>query len=97
MMLHPVTRPLAISGFYSFFDYCCAKDYYFEGEHHHFWEVAYCLDRTVGISADEKIYRLHPGDLVVYRPYVHHKQSYFSTAFKRERKDIPARFKRDRE
>ncbi|MBQ8894281.1 MAG: helix-turn-helix transcriptional regulator [Clostridia bacterium] len=72
-MLHSVIRPLSISGFYGFFDYRYAEDYYFEGEHHHFWEVAYCLSGTVGISADEKVYRLQPGDLVVYRPYVHHK------------------------
>ncbi|MBQ6823500.1 MAG: helix-turn-helix transcriptional regulator [Clostridia bacterium] len=72
-MLHPVIRPLRISGFYGFFDYIYEKDYFFEGEHHHFWEVAYCLSGTAGISADEKIYRLHPGDLVIYRPYVHHK------------------------
>lgn len=72
-MLHPVNRTLYITGFYGFYDYVYAADYYFEGEHHHFWELAYCLSGTVGISADEKVYLLHPGDLVIYRPFVHHK------------------------
>lgn len=72
MVLHPVKRLFSISGFYTFFERCFAAGYSFEGEHHHFWEVVYCLNGTAGISADERIYYLRPGDIVIHRPYVHH-------------------------
>ncbi len=73
MLYYSVNRPLQIQGFYTFFEECYAKDFYFKGEHHNFWEVVYCLDGTTGISADEHIYRLNPGDLVIHRPMVYHK------------------------
>lgn len=72
-MLHPVKKVFEISGFYTFFEFCYAEDYYFEGEHHNFWEVVYCLDGAVGVSADEKILQLRPGDLMIYRPMIHHR------------------------
>lgn len=71
-MLHPVKKSFSIGGFYTFFERTFDKDYFFEGEHHHFWEVAYCIDGIAGISADERVFFLHAGDLVVHRPYVHH-------------------------
>lgn len=73
VLFYPVERLLHICGFYTFFESYYAEDFYFEGEHHNFWEVVYCLGGTTGISADEKIYRLRPGDLAIHRPLVHHK------------------------
>lgn len=72
-MFYPVARPLITSGFYSFFSYLYPEEYYFEGEHHPFWEVSFCLDGAAGVSADDKVYRLNPGDMIVHRPHVYHK------------------------
>ncbi len=72
-MFHPIVRKIKIKGFHTFFNTTYNKDYYFQGEHHPFWEIVYCLGGTVGVSSNEKIYRLRKGDIIVYPPNVHHK------------------------
>lgn len=69
----PIERQLQISGFHTFFAQRYAPDFYFKGEHHPFWELVYCLDGTAGVSADERIYRLRPGDLILHKPMEHHR------------------------
>ncbi len=71
-MLHPFKKLFNITGFYTFFERRFEAGYSFEGEHHHFWEVIYCLGGSAGISADDTVYYLQPGDVVIHRPYVHH-------------------------
>lgn len=72
-MYHPVTRQIRIKGYHSFFNCTYDVGYYYHGEHHPFWEVVYCFGGTVGVSADEKIYRLRKGDIIIYPPNMHHK------------------------
>ena len=72
-MFHPLNRQITIKGFYSFFNFCYENGHYFGGEHHPFWEIVYCRSGVIGVSADEKIYRLCKGDIIVYPPNVHHK------------------------
>lgn len=73
IMYHPITRKIKIKGFHSFFNCTYNEGYYYNGEHHPFWEVVYCFGGTIGVSFDEKIYRLRKGDIVIYPPNVHHK------------------------
>lgn len=72
-MIYSVPEKLKIKNFYSFFCSTYNENYFFSGEHHSCWEVVYCVNGTVGVSSDEKIYRLRDGDIIVYPPNVHHK------------------------
>ncbi len=72
-MFHSLNRNFAINGFHTFFEFKYPENYQFEGEHHQFWEAVYCLDGDVGVSSDEKIFRLVPGDLMIHQPMVHHR------------------------
>ena len=73
IMYHPINRKIKIKGFHSFFNCTYDEGYFYNGEHHPFWEVVYCLGGVVGVSFDEKIYLLRKGDIVIYPPNVHHK------------------------
>lgn len=72
-VFHPISKQIEIKGFYTFFNFCYENGHYFSGEHHSFWEVVYCRSGAIGVSADEKVYRLCKGDIIVYPPNVHHK------------------------
>ncbi len=72
-MFHKLEKTFSIDGFYTFFEYTYPQDYRYEGEHHQFWEIVYCLNGSVGVSADDKIFRLYPGDLMIHKPMVYHR------------------------
>lgn len=72
-MFHSLNKKIEVLGFYSFFSFCYDGNYFFGGEHHPFWELVYCHSGSLGVTADEKIYRLCKGDIIIYPPNVHHK------------------------
>lgn len=69
----PIIKPVQLSGFFSFFEKDIDGGFYFAGEHHDFWEVVYCLSGEIGVSSDENVYALSPGDVMIHRPNEFHK------------------------
>ncbi len=49
------------------------RSFSFPGEAHPFWELVYVVDGRVGITADDRIYILSAGDLIVHKPMEFHK------------------------
>lgn len=47
--------------------------FYFEGESHDFWELVYIAGGRAGITADDRIYTLSEGDLILHKPMEFHK------------------------
>ncbi len=49
------------------------RSFSFPGEAHPFWELVYVVDGRVGVTADNRIYVLSAGDLIVHKPMEFHK------------------------
>lgn len=49
------------------------KGFSFSGEMHNFWELFYVIDGKAMISADERVFPLNKGQLVLHKPMVFHK------------------------
>lgn len=49
------------------------KDFYFKGEMHDFWEVVFLADGSVSATADERVYRLLPGQVLFHKPLEFHR------------------------
>lgn len=70
---YQVEQPLYIERFYSFFEEGYAADFQFGGESHNFWECLYVLSGAVCVSADERVYDLTPGEIILHKPLEFHK------------------------
>ncbi len=49
------------------------RSFSFPGEAHPFWEMVYVMDGRVGVTADDRIYVLSAGDLIIHKPMEFHK------------------------
>ena len=49
------------------------KGFYFDGESHPFWEIVCVLDGSVGVTADNEIYKLSAGQVVFHKPMEFHR------------------------
>lgn len=49
------------------------RSFSFPGEAHPFWEMVYVVDGRVGVTADDRIYVLSAGDLIIHKPMEFHK------------------------
>ncbi len=49
------------------------KGFYFAGEAHPFWEMVCVLDGSVGVTADNEIYKLSAGQVVFHKPMEFHR------------------------
>lgn len=49
------------------------RSFSFPGEAHPFWEMVYVVEGCVGVTADDRIYVLSAGDLIVHKPMEFHK------------------------
>lgn len=58
---------------YSFMNVSRTPDFYFSGEQHNFWEMVCVLEGNAGITADDRIYTLHAGDIIFHKPMEFHK------------------------
>lgn len=70
---YKVNELIAIPEFFSFFKIHYDHDFAFKGESHNFWECLYVAAGTVCVSADERIYNLHSGDIIFHKPLELHK------------------------
>ena len=63
----------AITGIYSLFESNNDKVFYFDGECHSPWEMVYIIEGEAGITADDSVYMVSAGDVVVHKPMEFHK------------------------
>lgn len=69
----PVERTLRIEALYMALDVVRAKDFYFPGESHDFWELVYVCEGKVAATADERVYHLEEGMLLFHKPMEFHR------------------------
>lgn len=68
-----VEQPLYVEQFYSFFEERCAASFAFGGEAHMFWECVYVQEGEICVSADERVYDLTAGEIILHKPLEFHK------------------------
>ena len=68
-----IKRRVNIEAFFSAFERSFDKNFSFEGERHNFWELVYVVDGVIGAAEDDKIYKLHKGDIVFHMPMEFHR------------------------
>lgn len=69
----PVERLIQIDGLVAVYDYVRPKGFYFPGESHDFWECVYICDGEVTATADERVYQLGAGKLLLHKPMEFHR------------------------
>lgn len=68
-----VEELLHIEKFYSFFESYFDVSYRFNGEAHAFWECIYVKEGEICASADERVYNLQAGEIIIHKPLEFHK------------------------
>ena len=68
-----VNQELYIEKFYTFFETDYDSTYNFKGESHNFWECVYVTEGTICVSADERVYNLKSGEIIIHQPLEFHK------------------------
>ena len=68
-----VDNQLYIYEFYSFFEKDYESTYDFKGESHNFWECVYVTEGTVCVTADERVYNMKKGEIIIHQPLEFHK------------------------
>ena len=63
----------ALTGIYSLFESNNDKGFYFDGECHSPWEMVYIVEGEAGITADDNVYMVSAGDIVIHKPMEFHK------------------------
>ena len=48
------------------------RDFSFKGEYHASWEMVYVLEGKMEASADDRVYELKAGDLILHKPMEYH-------------------------
>lgn len=66
---HGVAR---ITALHTLFRQTFPKDYRFQGEIHHFWELVCVLDGKVSITADDQVFTLEKGEAILHPPMQFH-------------------------
>lgn len=67
-----VIEQVKIKGFYSFFEHHYKNGYRFSGEMHNFWECVYVEQGEICAIADENVYDLSAGEMIVHKPLEFH-------------------------
>ncbi len=68
-----IDNKLDIQSIYTFFQTTYEPDFYFTGESHNFWEVVFVTDGTIGITAGNKVFYLHSGQVFFHKPMEFHQ------------------------
>lgn len=63
---------LEVNGLYAVLLGYRHKGFNFKGEYHASWELVYVLEGSMEASADDRIYRLDAGDLILHKPMEYH-------------------------
>ncbi len=70
---HYVINQLSVASFIAAFEDPVEDGYNYEGECHDFWEFVYVMSGEVGVSANDKIFKLSEGDMIFHKPWEFHK------------------------
>ncbi len=68
-----IKNELEIKNFYSLFISCRPKYFVFSGELHDSWELFYVRKGKASVTADERVYTLDEGCLILHKPFEFHK------------------------
>ncbi len=71
--IQTVDRLIQIDGLVTVYNSIRPKGFYFPGESHNFWECEYIQEGTVTATADERVYQLGAGKLLIHRPMEFHR------------------------
>ncbi len=69
---YEVNSQFNISSFYSAFVRVCPKEFFFQGEAHDFWELAYVIKGSVCMSVDDSVIELGENRLIFHKPMEFH-------------------------
>ena len=71
--MQPVERLIQVDGLITVYDYIRPKGFYFPGESHDFWECVYIREGEATATADERVYQLETGKLLIHKPMEYHR------------------------
>ena len=71
--IQPIERLIQIDDLVAVYDYVRPKGFYFPGESHDFWECVYIHEGVVTATADERVYQLDAGKLLIHKPMEFHR------------------------
>ncbi len=66
-------KVIEVSSLYTAFERRCQKHYRFDGESHIYWEMVCVLEGSVGITADDDVYSLRAGQMILHKPMEFHR------------------------
>lgn len=69
----PVTRFIQVDALVMVLDQHKPKGFYFSGESHDFWEAVFVYDGHLTATADERVYQLSRGMLLLHKPMEFHR------------------------
>jgi len=70
---HPIDPLIRIDTLEILFNQPREKGFYFSGESHDFWEMVYVHQGQVTATADERVYQLNSGNLLLHKPMEFHR------------------------
>lgn len=70
---HPVERLIYVDSLVTLYDFQRPAGYFFPGETHNFWECVFIQDGAVTATADERVYQLSTGNLLLHKPMEFHR------------------------
>lgn len=73
ILSHFIKRRISVHSVIGAIDNEHDRSFSFPGEAHPFWEMVYVVEGHVGVTADDRIYVLSAGDLIVHKPMEFHK------------------------
>lgn len=71
--IRSVERIIQIDDLVTVYNYKRPKGFYFPGESHDFWECVYIHEGEVTATADERVYQLNAGKLLLHKPMEFHR------------------------
>ena len=70
---HPIDPLIKVDTLELLFNQPREKGFYFSGESHDFWEMVYVHQGEVTATADERVYQLNSGKLLLHKPMEFHR------------------------
>lgn len=73
LVFHPITRQIYVESLITVYDFERPMGFYFPGETHNFWECVFVQKGTATATADERVYQLEAGQLLIHKPMEFHR------------------------
>ena len=73
MKKYTIEKMISIKSVITAFDDVRPKNFYFPGEMHDFWEMVCVLGGTAAATADERVYSLSAGSVLLHKPLEFHR------------------------